>query len=108
MTAKEIIRKAMAKVGISQSSLSEKLEYSTKTAVGAILNKNNSLRTDVFCKWLDVLGFEIVIRPKNCTDSTEWLLNDKSDDEQPHDLTADLPKASPRKPIQPLPKRRIK
>lgn len=79
MTAKEIIRKAMAKVGVSQSSLSEKLEYSTKTAVGAILNKNNSLRTDVFCKWLDVLGFEIVIRPKNSTDGTEWLLNDKQE-----------------------------
>ena len=77
MTAKEIIRKAMAKVGVSQSSLSEKLEYSTKTAVGAILNKNNSLRTDVFYKWLDVLGFEIVIRQKNSTDGTEWLLNDK-------------------------------
>ena len=77
MTAKEIIRKALSRSGVSQTSLSEKLGYSNKTAVGAILGKNNSLRTDVFCKWLDAMGFEIVIRKKSGDKSEEWTMTEE-------------------------------
>lgn len=65
MTGKEIIRAALAKSGVSQMKLSEMLGYSKKTSVGAILNKNNSLRTDVFTKWLNALGYEVIIRNKS-------------------------------------------
>ena len=82
MTSKEIIRAALARAGVSQSSLSEKLEYSNKSAVGAILKKNNSLRSDVFCKWLDALGFEVVIRPKNKKDNTEWIMTEESESDE--------------------------
>ena len=81
MTSKEIIRKAIASAGISQMKFSEMLGYSSKTSVGAILGKNNSLRSDVFCKWLDALGYEVVIRPKDRRDDIEWILTfDETDD----------------------------
>lgn len=79
MTSKEIIRAALARAGVSQSSLSEKLEYSNKSAVGAILKKNNSLRSDVFCKWLDALGYEVIIRRKNDEFTDEWKLTAETD-----------------------------
>lgn len=73
MTGKEIIRAALAKSGVSQMKLSEMLGYSKKTSVGAILNKNNSLRTDVFTKWLNALGYEVIIRNKS-NKSEEFVL----------------------------------
>lgn len=78
MTAKEIVREVIARSGIPQTALSKKLGYSNKTAVGAILNKNNSLRADVLCKWLEVLGFEIVIRRKDGK-GKEWIMTAESD-----------------------------
>lgn len=74
MTSKEIIRTALTKAGITQTQLSDKLEYSNRTAVGAILNKNSSLRTDIFCKWLDALGYEVIIRRRNDEFTDEWKL----------------------------------
>lgn len=74
MTSKEIIRTALTKAGITQTQLSDKLEYSNKTAVGSILHKNSSLRTDIFCKWLDALGYEVIIRRKNDEFTDEWKL----------------------------------
>lgn len=79
MTSKEIIKTALAKAGISQTQLSEMLHYSNKTAVGAILNKNNSLRADIFCKWLDALGFEVVIRRKGKKSGAEWIMTVESE-----------------------------
>lgn len=77
MTAKEIVRAALEKSGMSRMKLSEKLGYNNKTAVGSILNKNNSLRTDVFAKWLDALDYEVVIRDKNNRD-VEFILTFES------------------------------
>lgn len=78
MTGKEVIRAALAKTGISQMELSEMLGYKNKTSVGAILNKNSNLRTDVFVKWLDMLGFEVIIRDKN-DKTTEFVLTIEED-----------------------------
>ena len=88
MTAKEIIRKALSRSGMSQTSLSEKLGYSNKTAVGAILGKNNSLRTDVLFKWLDAMGFEIVIRKKNGNKSEEWTMTEESENDMQAEIDA--------------------
>lgn len=79
MTSKEIIRMALTKAGITQTQLSNKLEYSNRTAVGAILNKNSSLRADIFCKWLDALGYEVIIRRKNDEFTDEWKLTAETD-----------------------------
>lgn len=81
MTSKEIIRAALAKAEISQTQLSEMLHYSNKTAVGAILNKNSTIRADIFCKWLDALGFEVVIRRKGKKNGAEWIMTVESENE---------------------------
>ena len=78
MNDKQIIRAALKYRGMSQPQLAKKMGYSSATSVGSILNKGNCLRVDVLFKFLNALGFEIAIRPKD-SKGTEWILLDNSD-----------------------------
>ena len=92
MTGKEIVRAALVKSGISQMKLSEILGYSKRTSVGSILNKNNSLRTDVFVRWLDALGYEVIIRNKNIN-GEEYILIVEPETEEEKQAESDRLKA---------------
>lgn len=78
MNDKLIIRAALKYRGMSQPQLAKKMGYSSVTSVGSILNKGNCLRSDVLFKFLNALGFEIAIRPKDGKE-TEWILLDNAD-----------------------------
>lgn len=78
MNDKQIIRAALKYRGMSQPQLAKKMGYSSVTSVGSILNKGNCLRSDVLFKFLNALGFEILIRPKDSKE-TEWMLLDNAD-----------------------------
>lgn len=80
MNDKQIVKAALARTGTSQAALSSKIGYANKTSLATMLSRQSTLRMDVLHKILDALGFEIIIRPKNRADKTEWAL---SEDESP-------------------------
>lgn len=76
MNDKQIVKAALTRTGTTQAALSGKIGYANKTSLATMLSRPSNLRMDVLFKILDALGFEIVIRPKNKDDKTEWLLAD--------------------------------
>ena len=76
MNDKQIVKAALTRTGTSQAELSGRIGYANKTSLATMLCRQSTLRMDVLYKILDALGFEIVIRPKNKADKTEWLLSD--------------------------------
>lgn len=76
MNDKQLVKAALKRTGESQASLSAKLGYANKTSIATMLSRPSDLRMNVLFRMLDALGFEIVIRPKNHADKTEWLLLD--------------------------------
>ena len=59
----EIIRKIVAEKGVSQKSLATMLGYRSQGSIGSLLTKKD-ITSNNAAKFLDVLGYEIVVRPK--------------------------------------------
>lgn len=78
MNDKQLVKAALKRSGESQASLSAKLGYANKTSIATMLSRPSDLRMNVLYKILDVLGFEVVVRPKNRLDKTEWILSEDS------------------------------
>ena len=76
MNDKQLVKAALKRTGESQASLSAKLGYANKTSIATMLSRPSDLRMSVLFKMLDALGFEIVVRPKNRDDKTEWLVTE--------------------------------
>ena len=77
MNDKQIVKDAIAHAGITQAALSARLGYANKTSLATMLSRPSDLRSNVLLKILDALGFEVVVRPKNRSDKTEWILRDE-------------------------------
>lgn len=63
MNAGEIIRKIIKGSGLTQAKLAMLLGYKGQTSVAERLNKD--MRTSVFAKMCDAIGYEIYIVPKS-------------------------------------------
>nr|DAU48185.1 MAG TPA: Regulatory protein-modification, helix-turn-helix, transcriptional regulato, DNA [Bacteriophage sp.] len=74
MDDKEIVIGAMKKRDYSQSLLAEEMGYSNASGVSGRIRGRQAMRCDTFWKFLDKLGFEVVVRSKR-TDKTEWILS---------------------------------
>lgn len=62
MTAKQIIRMAMAEKRISQGQLAEMCGMKSQSNINGILNRGTSLRVDSFEQLISAMGYEIVVR----------------------------------------------
>ena len=76
MNDKQLVKATLKRAGESQASLSAKLGYANKTSIATMLSRPSDLRMSILFKMLDALGFEIVVRPKNRDDKTEWLVTE--------------------------------
>lgn len=74
MDDKEILVAAMKKRDYSQTLLAEEMGYKTVSGVSERIRGKQVMRCDTFWKFLDKLGFEVVVRSKR-TDKTEWVLS---------------------------------
>ena len=74
------IREVMQQKGVSQTKLAELLGYKTVAGITNRLDTGkNSLRFDIAFKFLNVLGYEIVIRDKENPDVQYVVKGVKSD-----------------------------
>ena len=62
MEAKKAIKEIMKACGWSQEKLAEKCGMKSQSNITGILNRNSSLRVDVFLKMIQAMGFELVVR----------------------------------------------
>lgn len=74
MDDKEILVEAMKKRDYSQTLLAEELGYKTVSGVSEKIRGKHAMRCDTFWRFLDKLGFEVVVRSKR-RDKTEWVLS---------------------------------
>ena len=74
MDDKEILVEAMKKRDYSQTLLAEELGYKTVSGVSEKIRGKYAMRCDTFWRFLDKLGFEVVVRSKR-RDKTEWVLS---------------------------------
>lgn len=79
MDDKGILVEAMKKRDYSQTLLAEEMGYKTVSGVSERIRGKQAMRCDTFWKFLDKLGFEIVVRSKR-TDKTEWILSYKEEE----------------------------
>lgn len=63
MTVSEAIRTAMKESNITQNDLAELMGYNSQGTIGNALRSNN-FTTNTFLRWLDKLGYEVVVQPK--------------------------------------------
>lgn len=82
MKSNEVIREAMKACGWSQKTLAEKTGYVGKdgtgaqTAVSSRIN-NNKMRVDTFVKFLNAMGYELVVKSTNPnTNKNEWKVSE--------------------------------
>lgn len=74
MDDKEILVEAIRKRDYNQSILAREMGYKTVSGVSERIRGKQAMRCDTFWKFLDKLGFEVVVRSKR-TDKTEWVLS---------------------------------
>lgn len=74
MTDKEILRAAMKKRDYNQVILAKELGYGSQSGVAERLRAKGSLHCDTFVRFLDHMGFDVVIRSRRA-DKTEWILS---------------------------------
>jgi transcriptional regulator with XRE-family HTH domain len=63
MRFRDAIKKVLKDKKITQTALAEKLGYSHQSAVAMPIMKDN-ITLSVLLEWLDVLDYELVIKPK--------------------------------------------
>lgn len=77
MTEKDIIREAMKSIGWTQDTLAEQMGYKTQSAVANRLS-GASMRVDTFVKFLEVMGYEVVVRSKSPqVNKNKWVVRDE-------------------------------
>lgn len=74
MTDKEIIFDAMKKRDYNKTILAKEMGYATHTGVTERLRGKQAMRCDTFVKYLEKMGFEVVVRSKRA-DKSEWVLS---------------------------------
>ena len=62
MTQSEVIMQILRYTQTTQQELADKMGYKTQGTVSNRLNRGN-MKTDTFIKMLNVLGYEVVVRP---------------------------------------------
>lgn len=80
MTDKEILLDAMKKRDYNQAILAREMGYATASGVTERMRGKQAMRCDTFVKFLEQMGFEIVIRSKRA-DKSEWVLSYPKDGE---------------------------
>lgn len=80
MTDKEIMLDAMKKRDYNQSILAKEMGYSAASGVTERMRGKQAMRCDTFVKFLEKMGFEVVVRSKRA-DKTEWVLSYQKGDE---------------------------
>lgn len=74
MTDREILRAAMKKRDYNQVILASEMGYGSQSSIAERLRCKQSMRCDIFVKFMDFLGFDVVIRSRRA-DKTEWILS---------------------------------
>lgn len=80
MNAIEIIKEAMKSKGWTMSALAKQLGYANPNGVRSRLTQSKNLRLDVFVKFLNEMGFEVMVVSKTGS-KEQWVLtvNDTED-----------------------------
>ena len=79
MNEKEVLREALKSCGWTQTTLAEKMGYSSQSSISGRLT-GNSLRVDTFVRMLDVMGYEVVVRSKSPkVNPNKWVLGNNGD-----------------------------
>jgi len=74
MTDKEILNEAIKKRDYNKAILSREMGYKTASGVSERIRGKQAMRCDTLWRFLDQMGFEIVVRSKRA-DKTEWVLS---------------------------------
>lgn len=75
MKSSEIIKEVMKSNGFSQAKLAEAAGYKSQVNISGILNRNNSIKTDVLVQLLSAMNCELIVRdPKT---GKEWDVTDE-------------------------------
>ena len=75
MKSSEIIKEVMKENGFSQAKLADVAGYKSQVNISGILNRNNSIKTDVFVQLLSAMECELIVRdPKT---GKEWTVTDE-------------------------------
>lgn len=82
MNEKEILREAMKARGFNQTVLAKAANLKRQTNVSEML-RGSSLQVKNFLKLLNAMQFDVVVRDRNSTNRTEWVLtpSDQSDEQ---------------------------
>lgn len=72
MKCTTVIRDIMSAAGITQTDLAKKMGYKTQSGISNALSRENGIRTDVFVKMANALGYEVVIR----RGKEEWVVTE--------------------------------
>ena len=83
MEAGKIVKEAMKICGWSQKTLAEKVGYvnengeGIQTSVSNRINNNNQMRLSIFVKFLDAMGYEVIVKSKNPnSNKNEWKVSE--------------------------------
>ena len=81
MTEKDIIKEALSSCGWTQEILAEKLGYKGQSCIAGRLT-GNSMRVDTFVKFLDAMGYKVMVVSKSPTaNKNKWTINYNEDEE---------------------------
>lgn len=78
MNEKDIIREAMKEVGWTQEELRKKLGYTSQSSVSSRIN-GASMRVDTLVRFLDVMGYEVVVKRKK-SGGSQWTIEHDEDE----------------------------
>ena len=73
MTSKDVIRDIMKSRCYTQQTLSEKLGYTSQSAIAARLKGATEMRVDTLVKMLEAMDCELVVKSK-LKDKKEWRI----------------------------------
>lgn len=77
MNGIDIIKEAMKSKGWTMSALAKELGYATPNGVRSRLTQSKNLRVDVFVKFLNEMGFEVVVLSKTGS-KEQWILTENN------------------------------
>lgn len=74
MNDKEIMIEAMKRHDYNQTILAKEMGYNTASGVSERMRGKQAMRCDTFAKFLDKMGYEVIVRSKRA-DKSEWVLS---------------------------------
>jgi len=73
---RQIVKEVMSECGWTQAVLAEQLGYSSQSAVANRM-AGKSMRVDTFVRFLDTMGFEVIVRSKSPNlNKSQWIVGD--------------------------------